>query len=620
MQSIQHGIPHFCALFIIIMGSFEGACSQNDISDLVADIRNGPQWYYTSEAYSYFTRKGKSLPPQSPREKALSSYKATVRIAAMGSAAIDAIPVLLETFPRAVHVTEIANIRYGGEGTFEDWVQTYVTNEKNKFILSPVFLEYSSISVCDPFVTNTFEITRDSETVTGPTREPVTISVTHTIHFGACALSGITGENLGIDPVSWQQWWNDHGTTFKKSPPPPPASVQRPALLRSGQSFGDITLHGKYRITLSTSAILSGRIEAKDDTSLVLESDNGKAYTFKPHLIDRYELLEPPRVQNHIFTHNDSLPFSYDELRGMKNRDRQLEVRINSGVVFRGLLEEIDAVEMKLKVGNSSIPISRDVVLNIRFVPLQQKKTAIVKTGTAAQRDTVFVKNTETDDWGKPKADLVYTGTIEGEQGEFLTMTTPDAEERKIPRKNIIRIVKNSDDGFQAVIKKYAAPLFCPDDMFLVDVPPGKPGRPFFKVCVDRYEYPNIAGTIPNVNVSYDEARLYCKKRGKRLCTTREWEAACGGIEGYTYPYGWNPEKDKCNTGDTGSPEQSGARHNCVSKFGGYDMTGNVFEWVTDTNNQPSLMGGPHSKCQTLSEGVGGSPKPRSGLRCCKSN
>jgi formylglycine-generating enzyme required for sulfatase activity len=156
--------------------------------------------------------------------------------------------------------------------------------------------------------------------------------------------------------------------------------------------------------------------------------------------------------------------------------------------------------------------------------------------------------------------------------------------------------------------------------MFFVDIPPGKQNRPFFKVCVDRYEYPNVKDAAPKINSSYDEARALCSKRGKRLCTADEWQWACSGLEGYTYPYGWNPEKEKCNTDGNRPPEASGVRSNCVSKFGGYDMVGNVFEWVTDGKKQPSVMGGPYSKCQTITGGVGGSAKPQTGFRCCKSN
>jgi formylglycine-generating enzyme required for sulfatase activity len=155
--------------------------------------------------------------------------------------------------------------------------------------------------------------------------------------------------------------------------------------------------------------------------------------------------------------------------------------------------------------------------------------------------------------------------------------------------------------------------------MFIVDLPPGKQGRPFFKVCVDKYEYPNRQDVVPTGNVSYKMAQNYCEQQGKRLCTAQEWQWACSGLEGYTYPYGWNLEEQKCNT-DVKRIEASGSRVNCVSKFGGYDMTGNIFEWVTGNNGEPVLMGGPFSKCQTQSPGVGGAAKPQAGLRCCKSN
>ncbi len=405
-----------------------------------------------------------------------------------------------------------------------------------------------------------------------------------------------------------------------------PAVSPRPSgMLRSGQLFGDIVIRGQYRMFLSTGDNLVGRVEAKDDTSLILETSDGKAFTFRPSIIIKYEYLEPPKTRENsssAASPDDSLPFSFDQLRARHVGARQLEVRINSGMVFRGTLKEIDSLEMKLQVGNSIIPIARDVVLNIRLVPSQPRTPPVKQqpAAVASRRDTVVVKNTESDDWGKPKPDLVYTGTITGEDADNLVIATSDAGDKKIPRGRIIRVVKNSTESYETIIKRYAEPLFCPDDMFLVDLPPGKQGRPFFKVCVDRYEYPNFKGTQPDVNVSYDDARALCHKRGKRLCTADEWQWACGGLEGYTYPYGWNPEEEKCNTDGNRAAEPSGSRHNCVSKFGGYDMTGNVFEWVTGPKKQPSIMGGPYSKCQTITEGVGGSAKPQSGFRCCKGN
>ncbi len=155
--------------------------------------------------------------------------------------------------------------------------------------------------------------------------------------------------------------------------------------------------------------------------------------------------------------------------------------------------------------------------------------------------------------------------------------------------------------------------------MVLVDLPPGMPSRPFFKVCIDRYEYPNTQGTVPQVNISYADAKALCAKAGKRLCTAQEWQWACSGLEGYSYPYGFNMDKDNCNT-DTRTPEPSGSRNRCISKFGAVDMTGNVWEWVKNRNGTGAVMGGPVSNCRTVSPAEGGEARPTTGLRCCKSN
>ena len=155
--------------------------------------------------------------------------------------------------------------------------------------------------------------------------------------------------------------------------------------------------------------------------------------------------------------------------------------------------------------------------------------------------------------------------------------------------------------------------------MMLVDIPPGKAGRPFLKACIDKYEFPNREGTVPQVNVSYAQAQASCLQQGKRLCTAREWQWACAGLDGYTYSYGWNFDKEACNT-EGRYPEPSGKRSHCIGKFGAMDMVGNVFEWVTGDDGQPAAMGGPFSKCQTISPGPNGDPKPQTGFRCCKSN
>ena len=129
------------------------------------------------------------------------------------------------------------------------------------------------------------------------------------------------------------------------------------------------------------------------------------------------------------------------------------------------------------------------------------------------------------------------------------------------------------------------------------------PRRPM-RVCVDRYEFPDVYGEYPLVVVTYAESKAYCAKVGKRLCTESEWTFACEGEEGSPYPYGYERDPSACNIGvlgpgpieDTFSPrttahtahgidvsfrgKRSGEAPRCVSPFGVSDLTGNVDEWT----------------------------------------
>ncbi len=602
--------------------------SESETSKLLFDISNGPNVYYSPEAYSFFSRKGYDLSSQKSREEAVKSFQATIKIAEMGNKGYEAVPTLISVFPRAIHVTEVLNVYYRGEGTFEDWVQTYVTGEKNKFILSSPFSDYATMSRCEAFITTTHEIIKvNGEPVTIPTRDLVNIFVVHTVFFGAYALSAVTGEQFGTDIAKWQEWWKVRGMSTASSTTIPTASTS--IKLRSGQLFKDILIGGKYRMFLSTGDTLDGKVEAKNDTSLIIETSEGKAFSFRASIILRYEFLEPPKIsavrKKEAVQIPDSLPFTFEEMLSRNVEGKEVEVHINRGMVFRGIAARIDSESISLQVGSSLIPITKDVVVDIRLIP------PVTKTDTSSshfsqmktvpqKNDTVIVKSNETDEWGRPKPDSIFWGKITLEHNEYVVLNIPGKGEKKIYRNTIARTVKHGTESYDSPIKRYAQPLFCGDDMFLVDMPPGKNGRPFFKVCVDRYEYPNVKGVVPKTNVSYSEADSLCRKLGKRLCTAEEWQWACSGMEGYTYPYGWNPEKEKCNTDAGRLIEPSGSRHNCISKFGGYDMVGNVFEWVTGPDKKPALMGGPYSKCQTITAEVGGKAKPQSGFRCCRGN
>jgi hypothetical protein len=91
--------------------------------------------------------------------------------------------------------------------------------------------------------------------------------------------------------------------------------------------------------------------------------------------------------------------------------------------------------------------------------------------------------------------------------------------------------------------------------------------------------------------VDYEEAELYCKQKGFRLLTEREWEYIAGGIMGYIYSWG-KEEVDadhifRANYDDDFgvndgyeelAPVNSFEKY--ASPFGVVNLSGNVWEWV----------------------------------------
>jgi preprotein translocase subunit YajC len=615
-------------LLLIFIGMiFQIASAQDKLAILTGDIKAGPSVYYSTDAYAYFSKNQQNILPQAEKEIALKSFRAAASLANMGSGAIGAVPVLLEVFPKAIHVSIIKNARYAGEGTFEDWVQTYVTSEKNKFLLASPFLDYNSMSLCEQHIESSSEIEYLDKSAGKKGR--VNIIVILSLNIGSCALERITAMNFGNDLSAWKKWWDETGNTLLSEAVSVKPVVSGPAL-SSGQAFNEIQVKGKYRMSLATGDILIGIVEAKDDTSLILETTDGKPYAFGHHLLKSYELLAPPPKKTQESFQKSSAAsearlISYDELMDKNGYEGMVGVRVSNGSIFKGKIVSVDESMLTINIEGSQIPIAKTVVSQISLLPVENKPSEPAEKETSKKSptrlpDTIFVKNPETDETGKAKNDLIFAGEISSINNQSVLIKLSNGTSKEISRNQVTRIIKHSTSNYEETIKRYAKPLFCSDDMFLVDIPPGKQGRPFFKVCVDRYEYPNQRDVIPQGNVSFQEAQELCKKKGKRLCTQDEWQWACSGLEGYTYPYGWNRDDTKCNTDGAVTIERSGSRHNCVSKYGGYDMVGNIFEWVTGANGEPMLMGGPYSKCQTVSPGVSGGAKPQTGFRCCRSN
>ncbi len=122
--------------------------------------------------------------------------------------------------------------------------------------------------------------------------------------------------------------------------------------------------------------------------------------------------------------------------------------------------------------------------------------------------------------------------------------------------------------------------------------------------------YPDGQADMPVVGVSWQEAAAYCAWIGEWLPTEAEWEKACRGTDGRTYPWGNAWDANRANAGQPFTEARAGVWDEAwtllrvtspsaaapslrpvgsyasgASPFGVMDMAGNAAEWVADWFN-----------------------------------
>ncbi len=148
---------------------------------------------------------------------------------------------------------------------------------------------------------------------------------------------------------------------------------------------------------------------------------------------------------------------------------------------------------------------------------------------------------------------------------------------------------------------------------------------------------------FPVAGISYNDAEAYAawldrtgRVPGARLCTEFEWERAARGADGRRYPSGERLAPDDANHDLTYGreplgfgPDEVGSHPGSRSPFGVDDMSGNVWEWVSASEEPlgPIIRGGSwYQDCGLSCQLVNREPaersqrSPRIGLRLCASS
>lgn len=101
-------------------------------------------------------------------------------------------------------------------------------------------------------------------------------------------------------------------------------------------------------------------------------------------------------------------------------------------------------------------------------------------------------------------------------------------------------------------------------------------------------------GQLPMICVDFMQAERYCKAQGKRLVSDLEWEwVARAGDEARVYPWGNEEPTDQlCWSGKEKRSTPCPVASYLPGAHGVYDLSGNVLQWTTTTNDSVSSFRG----------------------------
>ena len=357
----------FIACFSPVSIRCFGQDQADSVQQLITVIKSGPMLYRTPEAAEYFSQ-GVTLSGQAQndgREAAIKTLRALVRLGDMGDQAKAAIPAIMEMFPQFEHVVIKKAVHFTkGNGTMEDWVQTFLVTEKNKFSFSSPFIEYASISKCENWM-EAVPVTTMLEKHMGSGGRIVDaladIVIILRVNAGACALARITGSDAGLTREAWQNWLQKNRVVLSTASLAPPQAFPKPS------QSAEMSVGGAYKISLLTGDILSGVVTSMDDSSMSFKTDGGRPYTFKKVLIDKYE----PIATSAPVAQTSSAPTSqlvYEDLFSGSMIGKTLEVTTQNGSILKGNLIAAAPTVIRLSVDGLEVPVSRGAISKLLLI------------------------------------------------------------------------------------------------------------------------------------------------------------------------------------------------------------------------------------------------------------
>lgn len=119
----------------------------------------------------------------------------------------------------------------------------------------------------------------------------------------------------------------------------------------------------------------------------------------------------------------------------------------------------------------------------------------------------------------------------------------------------------------------------CFEEPFWIDVYVVTNGQ--YGAAVERCVEFSSEDDQPHICIDWSDAVAHCKSRGARLPTEAEWEYAARGPDGLAYPWG-NEFNSDYVVWDVSQTAAVGSKPDGASWVGALDMSGTVYEWVSD--------------------------------------